>query len=102
MDSHMHNKNSLPFAVAFLLIAFGYADSLRAADARATPPANDQYRVINGTTSPNGRYAIALGLDKKNIDWKSLYQKPVAGGPGSYSVDPDKDDKIIRNYVVDQ
>lgn len=42
---------------------------------------NDKYEAIEGTTSPNGRYAIALGTNA--------------------NPNPDLDDKSIRNYVVD-
>jgi hypothetical protein len=86
-------------AVVSALMSMGFHKSLGSSDDRS--PAHDQYRVIDDTMSPNGPYALALGLARKNINWKSFYEKLQDDEAGDYLVDPDTNDKIIRNYVVD-
>jgi len=60
----------LPLAAALLL-----------AGCAGTSPGKDQFAAIEGTKSPDGRYAIALGANA--------------------NPNPDTDDESIRNYVVD-
>jgi hypothetical protein len=71
---------------------------------------SEKFRLIQGTASPDGRYAVALGFTKENIDWKQLED---LDHPGTYSADdydceeidksepPNPDYGKIRNYVVD-
>jgi len=56
---------------------------------------SDKYRVIHGSASPDGRFAIALGFAREKIDWDALYDQEL----GSYYVEGGAED--IRNYVVD-
>jgi hypothetical protein len=52
---------------------------------KAGPPASDpfsaakgdsdKFRVIHGTVSPHGRYAIALGLARERINWEEFRDK---------------------------
>ena len=56
-------------------------DSLR----KASPPESDpfanvkgdseKFRVIHGTASPDGRFAIALGFAREEIDWDGLVER---------------------------
>jgi hypothetical protein len=55
---------------------------------------NDKYRVIHGSTSPDGRLALALGFKRESVDWEALYDKETE----SYYTE---DNEGIRNYVVD-
>jgi hypothetical protein len=57
-----------------------------------------KYRVIADTVSPDGRYAIALGLPEGKTDWEEYRDKEaeVYGGP-VYTVE----EEGHRNYVVD-
>jgi hypothetical protein len=76
------------------------AEELRKGAPESDPFANvkgdsDKYRVIHGSASPDGRFAIALGFAREKIDWDALYEK----GPESYYVEGGAED--IRNYVVD-
>ncbi len=57
---------------------------------------SDKFRVIHGSVSPDGRYAIALGFARSEIDWDS-YEEEVDGKP-TYFADDEED---VRNYVVD-
>ena len=56
---------------------------------------SDKYRVIHGSASPDGRFAIALGFAREKIDWDALYDKELE----SYYVEDGAED--IRNYAVD-
>ncbi len=56
---------------------------------------SDKYRVIHGSASPDGRFAIALGFAREKIDWGALYDKELE----SYYAEGGAED--IRNYVVD-
>ena len=54
---------------------------------------SDKYRVIHGSASPDGRFAIALGFTREPVDWDALYDKETE----SYYTE---NDEGIRNYVV--
>jgi hypothetical protein len=55
---------------------------------------SDKYRVIHGSASPDGRFAIALGFAREPVDWDSEYDKELE----SYYAEGDEG---VRNYVVD-
>jgi hypothetical protein len=55
---------------------------------------SDKYRVIHGSASPDGRFAIALGFAKEPVDWDAEYDKETE----SYYAEGDEG---VRNYVVD-
>jgi hypothetical protein len=55
---------------------------------------SDKYRVIHGSASLDGRFAIALGFAREPVDWDAQYDKET----GSYYAEGDEG---IRNYVVD-
>jgi hypothetical protein len=57
---------------------------------------SDKFRVIHGSVSQDGRYAIALGFARDEINWDG-YQEEVDGKP-TYFADDEED---VRNYVVD-
>ena len=67
---------------------------------------SEEYRVIHRTASPDGRYAVALGLTGRKIDWEQLKDP---NNPGTYyaEVDPDaagsdsSDNWKLVNYAVD-
>jgi hypothetical protein len=76
------------------------AEELRKGAPEFDPFANikgdsDKYRVIHGSASPDGRFAIALGFAREKIDWDALYDKEIE----SYYVEGGAED--IRNYAVD-
>jgi hypothetical protein len=76
------------------------AEELRKGAPESDPFANikgdsDKYRVIHGSASPDGRFAIALGFAREKIDWDALYDKELE----SYYAEGGAED--IRNYVVD-
>jgi len=80
-------------------------DSLREADLPESDPfANvkgdsEKFRVIHGTGSPDGRFAIALGFARKEpIDWEALREKVDLEAPTAYYGEDEND---VRNYVVD-
>jgi hypothetical protein len=54
---------------------------------------SDKYRVIHGSASPDGRYAIALGFARKDVDWEDFLQRMDEGLT--------EDEEGLRNYVVD-
>jgi hypothetical protein len=59
---------------------------------------SEKYRVIADTVSPDGRYAIALGLARDKIDWENFRDKEIeADGEIIYTAE--EEDR--RNYVVD-
>lgn len=75
------------------------AEELRKGTPAFDPFANvkgdsDKYRVIRGSASPDGRFAIALGFAKEPVDWDAVYDKETE----SYYAEGDED---VRNYVVD-
>ena len=57
---------------------------------------SDKFRVIQGSVSPDGRYAIALGFARNEINWDDLVQD--VGGKDTYYAENDDD---VKNYVVD-
>jgi hypothetical protein len=76
------------------------AEELRKGAPESDPFANvkgdsDKYGVIHGSASPDGRFAIALGLAREKIDWDALYDKELE----SYYAEGGAED--ICNYVVD-
>jgi len=79
------------------------ADELRKGAPEFDPFANvkgdsDKYRVIHGSASPDGRFAIALGFARESIDWNALIDHYFTDEPASYNAESDED---VRNYVVD-
>jgi hypothetical protein len=67
------------------------------------PFANDKgdskkFRVIQGTASPDGRYAIALGLARAEINWDDFVEKEADTERSTYYTENEED---TRNYVVD-
>lgn len=58
---------------------------------------SEKFRVIHGTASPDGRYAIALGLARDKIDWEDFRDKELETGDKIYTAE--EDDRL--NYVVD-
>jgi hypothetical protein len=80
---------------------------------KAGPPASDpfsaakgdsdKFRVIHGTVSPDGRYAIALGLARERINWEEFRDKEFEES----SAEDEKTEKIYtakqedrENYIV--
>jgi hypothetical protein len=57
---------------------------------------SDKFRVIQGSVSPDGRYAIALGFARNEINWDDLLQD--VNGKDTYSAENDDD---VKNYVID-
>jgi hypothetical protein len=57
---------------------------------------SDKFRVIQGSVSPDGRYAIALGFARNEINWDDLIQD--VNGKETYYAENDDD---VKNYVVD-
>ncbi|MGE5213211.1 MAG: hypothetical protein ACM3NN_05900 [Nitrospirota bacterium] len=80
------------------------AKKLREAGSPVTNPfANvkgdsEKFRVIHGTASPDGRFAIALGLARGEIDWDGLVEKDYQENGPTYYAEGEED---VRNYVVD-
>jgi type II secretory pathway pseudopilin PulG len=77
------------------------ADELREGVPEFEPFANikgdgDKYRIIHGSASPNGRFAIALGFARESIDWNALIDHDFS--PTTYRSESEED---VRNYVVD-
>jgi hypothetical protein len=50
---------------------------------------SEKFRVIQETASPDGRYAIAIGLAREKINWDEFGKDDLAG------------EEDLRNYVVD-
>lgn len=59
---------------------------------------SEKFRVIHRTASPDGRYAIALGFARNQINWDDFNEKLEGEKPPTYYAEDEKD---IRNYVVD-
>ena len=59
---------------------------------------SDKYRVIRGTASPDGRYAIALGFAREAINWDDYLDKDAEENGPRYYAESEED---IRNYIVD-
>lgn len=55
---------------------------------------SDKYRVIHGSASPDGRFAIALGFTHEPVDWDALHDEETR----SYYTE---DNEGVRNYAVD-
>jgi len=55
---------------------------------------SDKYRVIHGSVSPDGRFAIAMGLPPEQSNWDALYGD-------SYFYESGIDDYDVPNYIVD-
>jgi hypothetical protein len=58
-----------------------------------------RYRLIMDSVSPDGRYALAFGLDREKIDWAQYRDRK--GGGYVLKLDTEGERKAIRNYVVD-
>ena len=59
---------------------------------------SEKYRLIDGTVSPDGRYAIGLGLARDKIDWEQFVDREIqVEGETIYTAE--EEDR--RNYVVD-
>ena len=76
---------------------------LKAGPPESDPFANikgdsEKFRVIHGTASPDGRFAIALGLARKEIDWESFVEKEYQEHGPTYDADGEED---VRDYVID-
>src|SRR6266511_3849289 len=56
---------------------------------------SDKYRVIHGSVSPDGRFAIAMGLPPEQSNWDALYDGD------SYFYESGIDDYDVPNYIVD-
>jgi hypothetical protein len=56
---------------------------------------SDKYRVIHGSVSPDGRFAIAMGLPPEQSNWDALYDNE------SYFYEDGARDYDVPNYVVD-
>ena len=57
-----------------------------------------KFRVIHGSVSPDGRYAIALGFARDEINWDDFIDgTEVEGKPTYYA----ENDDNVKNYVVD-
>ncbi len=79
------------------------AEELRKGAPDSDPFANikgdsDKYRVIHGSASPDGRFAIALGFARERIDWNALIDHYFSNEPETYRAEGDEG---VRNYVVD-
>jgi hypothetical protein len=56
---------------------------------------SDKYRVIHGTASPDGRFAIAMGLPPGQSDWDALHDED------GYFYESGIDDYDVPNYIID-
>jgi hypothetical protein len=65
---------------------------------------SEKFRVIHRTVSPDGRYAIALGFARAQINWDDFVEKTdvMTGEPkeGSHTHTA-RGEQDVRNYVVD-
>jgi len=59
---------------------------------------SDKFRVIHGTASPDGRYAVALGFARDAINWDDYLDKDAGENGPRYYVESEED---IRNYIID-
>ena len=83
-----------PQKIATALKEAGPPDSNRFANVKGD---SEKFRVIHGTASPDGRYAIALGFaGDEPIDWEALREKEEE--TATYYAEGDED---VRDYVVD-
>jgi hypothetical protein len=87
------------------------ADALKKAGAPVFDPFKNvkgdsaKFRVIHRTVSPDGRYAIALGFARAQINWGDFVENTnlMTGEPeerteNTYTA---RDEEDVRNYVVD-
>lgn len=60
---------------------------------------SDKFRVIHGSVSPDGRYAIALGFSDPEVNWDGFidHEYEVEGRPTYFA----EDEEGVKNYVVD-
>jgi hypothetical protein len=56
---------------------------------------SDKYRVIHGSASPDGRFAIAMGLPPGQSNWDALYEDE------SYFYENGARDYDVPNYIID-
>jgi hypothetical protein len=93
---------------------FSKPEQIAGALETASPPAFDpftkvkgdseKFRVIHRTASPDGRYAIALGFARAQINWDDFIEKTdvMTGAPKeashTYTARGEQD---VQNYVVD-
>lgn len=60
---------------------------------------SEKFRVIHGSVSPDGRYAIALGFARNEINWDDFIEKEgEVEGKTTYYAENNDD---VRNYVID-
>jgi hypothetical protein len=61
---------------------------------------SEKFRVIHRTVSPDGRYAVALGFARPQINWDDCVEsgEPKQQSEKTYTVVGEED---VRNYVVD-
>jgi hypothetical protein len=60
---------------------------------------SDKFRVIHGSVSPDGRFAIALGFAGNEINWDNFIEEEYdVEGKHTYWAE---DDDGVKNYVVD-
>jgi hypothetical protein len=59
---------------------------------------SDKFRVIRGTASPDGRFAVALGFARDQVNWNDFFDKEFEEEGKTYYAENEED---IRNYVVD-
>ncbi|MEO7367603.1 MAG: hypothetical protein ABIZ36_06585 [Gemmatimonadaceae bacterium] len=74
----------------------------------ARPPARDprtdtggdsaRFRLIQGSISPNGRYALAIGLGRDDVDWKQFADE--VDDVEVFTIEP-RESPELRNYVID-
>ena len=77
------------------------AELRKAGPPQSDPSANvkgdsDKFRVIHGSVSPDGRYAIALGFARNEISWDDFEEE--VDGKRTYEAETEED---VRNYVID-
>jgi len=56
---------------------------------------SDKYRVIHGSVSPDGRFAVAMGLPPEQSNWDTLY------GDENYFYENGARDYDVPNYIID-
>jgi hypothetical protein len=57
---------------------------------------SEKFRIIHGSVSPDGRYAIALGFARNEINWDAFEEE--VDGKRTYEAETEED---VRNYVID-
>ena len=56
---------------------------------------SDKFRVIHGSVSPDGRFAIAMGLPPEQSNWDALYEDE------NYFYENGARDYDVPNYIID-